>query len=342
MNDAFKTREKGKTLLIVEGKSEKEELFKTLFKCFKELEIDDDKIWIYNTNIYNLYRQIEKEYDNNWFNESIYDVDLPWLISKNDSNIELSYRDDFKNIYLVFDYERHDPRFDASKITNMQMYFNDAANNGQLYINYPMFESYKDLVELPEDSTFKDKKIHANLRKGSIYKNSVKETIVSKNIDLSKIVKKIFDKYLQDLADPCIEELFSITCKTNIEIVLKKHFIRTLDERELNEMTMEISALFDRMHFLENNISYWDNMKNIFKSIIIHNIRKANMIQNGIYDVKLSDLNSEYKKLDLCKILKSQNEISGDNLQGFIWILNTCLFLIPEYKFSLIEKSVSE
>lgn len=67
MNDyKVQTRKRGQTLLIVEGNHEKNELFKLLFKCFPEINISIDNVWIYGTNIYMLYDDITKEYGTDW------------------------------------------------------------------------------------------------------------------------------------------------------------------------------------------------------------------------------------------------------------------------------------
>lgn len=54
------------------------------------------------------------------------DIDLPFVISKKKNLENLCYKNDFTNIILVFDYERHDPQFSADKILRLQNYFSDA------------------------------------------------------------------------------------------------------------------------------------------------------------------------------------------------------------------------
>ena len=103
-NYATEARRRGRSLLVVEGDHEKNELFWLVFKCYPELHVDMENIWIYGTNIYMLYEDIIREYGDDWENE--------WT--------------DFTNIILVFDYERHDPQFSADKILRLQNYFSDA------------------------------------------------------------------------------------------------------------------------------------------------------------------------------------------------------------------------
>ena len=47
-------RRRGQNLLIVEGKHEKNELFSLLFRCFPEMNISMDNIWIYGIFIYSM------------------------------------------------------------------------------------------------------------------------------------------------------------------------------------------------------------------------------------------------------------------------------------------------
>ena len=132
-----KVRRRRQNLLIVEGKHEKNKLFWLIFKCFPEMAIDIDDVWIYGTNIYLLYDDIVKEYGEHWVEEND-DIDLPFVISKKQFPDRLRYKEDFTNIILVFDYERHDLNFSEKKIMEMQSSFIDSTDMGKLYINYPM------------------------------------------------------------------------------------------------------------------------------------------------------------------------------------------------------------
>lgn len=140
--DVFVPRKRSQNLLIVEGNHEKNDLFALLFQCFPEMNINMEDVWIYATNIYQLYEDIIKEYGEDW---SETDVDLPFVVSRKKYPDELRYKEDFVNIVLVFDYERHDTYFLEDKILAMQQYFVDSTDVGKLYINYPMIESYQDI-----------------------------------------------------------------------------------------------------------------------------------------------------------------------------------------------------
>jgi len=167
-------RERGRTLLIVEGNHEKNELFKTLFKCFPEMGIAEEDVWIYGTNIYCLYDSLVGEYGEDWEEE---DINLPLLVSRDRQDIPSAHKDDFQNIILVFDYERHDPRFSKSKIEKLQAYFSDTTEMGKLYINYPMIESYQDLQSLP-DADYKNRYTLASMDSGAVYKSHVRDSFM--------------------------------------------------------------------------------------------------------------------------------------------------------------------
>ena len=83
------------------------------------------------------------------------------------------YRNDFTNIILVFDYERHDPTFSEEKIIEMQHFFEDSTDMGKLYLNYPMIESYLHLKSIP-DEEYIHRKIPVSIQQGNKYKSMVK------------------------------------------------------------------------------------------------------------------------------------------------------------------------
>lgn len=52
---------------------------------------------------------------------------------------------------MIFDFDpQHDlPHFDT--VNRMLKYFNDSTDQGKLFINYPMMQSYKHITHLPDD-----------------------------------------------------------------------------------------------------------------------------------------------------------------------------------------------
>lgn len=85
--------------------------------------------------------------------------------------------------------------------------------------------------------------------------------------------------------------------------------------------------------YVHNGQTYWEYLQQIFKQIIYHNIHKANRIQNGQYEIEETKYKEYYENLDFTKILKVQNLFSKDDEGGNIWVLNTFIFFVAEYKF---------
>ena len=93
-------RKRGQNLLVVEGSHEKNKLFWLIFKCFPEINIDMDDVWIYGTNIYMLYDDISEEYGSEWAEKGD-DIDLPFVISRKKQPNLLRYKKDFTNCIFL-------------------------------------------------------------------------------------------------------------------------------------------------------------------------------------------------------------------------------------------------
>ena len=74
----------------------------------------------------------------------------------------------------------------------------------------------------------------------------------------------------------------------------------------------------------------------MIKQIVIHNICKANKVQNVIYQTSCDEYKQCFEQLNLERILQIQNEASRDEQNGYIWVLNTCIFVIADYNFLLV------
>ena len=100
-------------------------------------------------------------------------------------------------------------------------------------------------------------------------------------------------------------------------------------------MKYQFNNIISNMNYIDNNDSYWSYLRKIFRELIIINIIKGNRIQT---DNKLSFDNYKeiYRDLDLEKILRRQNDNSRNCENGYIWVLNTCIYIIPEYNIKLL------
>ena len=140
-------------LLTVEGADDEVNLFKQIIEYFPEIKLSPENILVYNTNLWALNDELSKEFGDKWYESE--DIEFrEFLEAKFPDIIGKKITDTF----LVFDYERQDSRFDANVLESMLIFFNDSVENGQLYIKYPMVESYRHLnmKPLPDDS-YKDR-----------------------------------------------------------------------------------------------------------------------------------------------------------------------------------------
>lgn len=338
-NYLAEVRKRSQTLLIVEGNHEKNELFWLIFKCFPEIGIDMDNVWIYGTNIYMLYEDIVKEYGVDWAEEEM-DIDLPFVVSKKYAPNNLRYKDDFTNVILVFDYERHDPNFSETKIMQMQKIFSDATDMGKLYINYPMIESYQHLKAIP-DCDFAERKISVSLQPGSRYKELVgQETVIRKLVDFPHRVDDLLNEHFQitseDIRNRCCEDILNFSEAAHIEEKLQEIFKNATAGADQRTLIYQMKDWINRAEYANKGQTYWQYVRNLLVEIVYHNICKANRIQNDVYDIGVEKYKECYENLDLGEILKIQN-VSSNNSEGFVWVLNTCVFAIPDHNFSLLQ-----
>lgn len=332
-------RARKKHLFVVEGEHEKDNLFNLILKCFPEIDIDIDNIIVYGTNIYNLYQDIVNEYGVDWKDN---DVDLPYLVSSKKGISPPYKKRDFNNILLVFDYERHHPRFDEAEITALQTYFNDMAGTGQLYLNYPMIESYRHFKTLP-DPDYEFYSECSSMEIGNIYKNKTQEvftfvhSIVSFPKTLKHQLKTRFDVANDVLIETCVSSLLEINRSESLLEKVRTILEIALSDPKLTTATYYITHLIQKLEYTNHHQSYFDYARWLFQQIAVHNIRKAHKIQNGIYQFPAPELKANFLSLDFNKVVELQNDSSRDIETGVVWVLNTCILFIPEYDFGLLD-----
>lgn len=334
-------RKRSQNLLIVEGNHEKDELFWLIFKCFPEINIDMEDVWIYGTNIYMLYDDIVKEYGQEWAED---DIDLPFIISKKKKLNALCYKEDFINIILVFDYERHDTNFSESKILKMQNYFVDATDIGKLYINYPMLESYQHLTVLP-DSDYAKRRIPVSLQPGVRYKELVREeTVIAKSVEFPHKIEKLLNEHYgihdECMWRKCYDTILNISDGDGIAEKVQEVLREAMADGRLQTAKYQFLDMISKIGYAYKGETYWSYMRSVFQQIIFHNICKANEIQKGQYQIETGEYKECFECIDLTEILKIQNAASRDLVNGFIWVINTCLFFVAEYNFTLVTEQI--
>ena len=331
-------RRRNRTLLIVEGNHEKNILFSLLFKCFPEISVDINDVWIYGTNIYVLYNDIVKEYGSDWAQKGD-EIDLPFVVSKKLQPDDVCSQRDFTNIIIVFDYERQDPNFSAEKILDMQKYFIDVADMGKLYINYPMIESYQHLRSLP-DADYAERKVPASFANEKFYKARVRnETIIAGAVEFPVRLNDLLEKHLnisdEQVRERSLERITNISEECNMEEIIQSILEDVVEVSVLKTAKYQIRNWILRCGFTQEHHTYWIYMRDIFQQIVRHNIQKANRIQNNQYWIEEGKYKECFEKLSLPDILERQN-LSSQDSSGYIWVLNTCVFFVADYNFALI------
>ncbi len=135
-------------LFIVEGASAEPKIIKKICSIIGN---KDYEIYSYKTSIYELYDELV-------FDD---DLDIHLLLREKESDLRLKtiFDKKYTRTYLVFDYDPHYQKFDHAKVKHMLSYFTESSDKGKLYINYPMMESHRHLLCMP-DKAFLDRVIH--------------------------------------------------------------------------------------------------------------------------------------------------------------------------------------
>ena len=77
-------------------------------------------------------------------------------------------------------------------------------------------------------------------------------------------------------------------------------------------------------------------MRHVFQRVISLNILKGYKIQKDIGNVIEEKCQAYFEELNDLEILEKQNALSRDSEGGYIWVLNTCILLVAEYRFELL------
>ena len=233
-----------------------------------------------------------------------------------------------------------DSDFSEEKILEMQRCFVDPADMGKLYINYPMIESYRHLCQLP-DGNFAERKITVSLQPGKEYKALVEqESILGSKVDFPHRIDDLLEKHFGvsdvEKREKCCNEILEISSVNSIENVIDNVLQGVVAEHFLSTAKYQLVDWVTKQEYIHMNLTYWQYIRGVLKHVIYHNISKANRIQYGQYQIPENKYREYFERLDLTEILKVQNLASKDNITGFIWVLNTCIFFIAEYNFRLV------
>lgn len=170
---------KAGVLLVVEGERAEVQLAKAFFGAYG-LE-DEYSVYAYGTCVHDLY---ERMFSNCQDTE---DLSLLGVLKEmTDDPGKRSLLDgDYSDVFLVFDYDPHDNRFNPDALEQMAAFFCESTDQGMLYINYPMVESCRDFSSLPDPDYLARQVSYDGLRR---YKEAVgdRSCVVNFHKDFSR------------------------------------------------------------------------------------------------------------------------------------------------------------
>lgn len=335
-NKLLENEKRNQTLVLVEGDHEKHVLFKLLLACFGEVPVKNENVHVYAADIYDLYRDIEKEYEEDWYNNGS-DVDIPMLVSRR-LNIEPQLdRRNFTNIIMIFDYEHHDTSYSDEKIKHMQGYFCSLSDAGMLFINYPMVEAYKHIKSIP-DEEYMERYVSVKCHPGCVYKNMVEDiSAISKYFSayekLSRYVKEQIPMLKPLEVEGILLNIGSLRQRDRIRNDVYNLLLEYVpEEKKRNNMAYSIAANLSGLDYWDEDINYFQKIRNIFTYIISINIKKAIKLQGNPKN-NSDSIKEQFQNIDWNDILEMQNNASKDDENGIIWVLSTAVTFLTEYKF---------
>lgn len=148
-------------LCVFEGESREPKYFNSLRAAF----FGDNDIYYccYGNDLYELFDELEDDEDLNIFDL----IEEKNTVEGNKKLFENYTSEDFSQVFMFFDFECHDDKFDIEKIKKMVSLFSDETSVGKLFISYPMIESVRDIPSL---ETFIGHKVHLKNAVGKLYK----------------------------------------------------------------------------------------------------------------------------------------------------------------------------
>lgn len=198
-------------LFLVEGAKTDLTLMKKLLDLYGISS--DYQIVSYNTNIYDLYKKMFLDDDPNT-------LDLLQVLKEHeiDETKKKIFDKHYSDIILVFDLDPQAPSYSPEKIIQMASFFNESSDNGKLYLNYPMIESFYHMKSIP-DPEYNSYTVSLDELKQKSYKAKVKQicripyrnfaktrsecnTIISQNLQKAhKIINQTGSSLSTDTAD---------------------------------------------------------------------------------------------------------------------------------------------
>lgn len=167
-----------------------------------------------------------------------------------------------------------------------------------------------------------------------------KETVIGKHIEfphrMDSLLKEHYGASDESKRIGCCEDILNISDKEHLEALLLEPLSHIIADARIHTAKYQLMNWMKRLGYIYEGQTYWQQMREIFKQIIYHNICKANRIQNNKYTIEKEQYKEQFENLDFTAVLKIQNQSGQDAMNGFIWVLNTCILFVAEYNFTLV------
>lgn len=249
-----------KILVIVEGARKELKLINRLKELFLPQEIT---ITSYGTSLYQLYDKLEEYCE---FNFEDLDVLLALKSHENDEKKKAIFDEKYTDVLLIFDFDPQDNGFDVAKITKLMNYFNDSTENGKLYINYPMVESFyhlKKVKEIQVDESFVNSKFNLKELQDHLYKSrAVSE---GTDLDIARMPKNMVENIMCQQAckaNYVLEEIYEVLDDYSQEkmlMILDKQNNLLIETREAYVLN---TCSFFVLEFYPSNVDFLNNITN--------------------------------------------------------------------------------
>lgn len=223
-----------KILFIGEGKKTEDQFCELIIEKYFLNRQKDKEFVSYGTNIYALYNEMNNDSG----------LDIIGLLKEKSTGKDLEKLEQggFTEVYLIFDFDPHDPHYNSDKIVQMIEYFDNETENGKLYINYPMFESLKHFETIP-DPNFNSYSV--NKKECSMYKNIIGGKHIVQNL------KKINEEQLRNIVKQNIEKIAELL---EIEICEYEGYLEKFKPLELLKFQIKELEEFYRIWVINTSI----------------------------------------------------------------------------------------
>lgn len=141
-------------LFIVEGEVAEPALIAKIFDTFLPTDATFE-FYSYKTNLHTLAEHLESYYPD--FDDYVDVLGVLRELEQDDERKAI-LSGKYTDIFYIFDFEPQNHTLHFDTIAKLFDHLNDSADQGKLFINYPMLESYKHLRQMP-DHAFKNRTV---------------------------------------------------------------------------------------------------------------------------------------------------------------------------------------